>query len=63
MDLSAALPSTGLEHRPDEGDKYSLGVSDWKNLWFPAALVRDARGLEKESGACVDPSFPWQAVV
>ena len=58
LGFSPALPSTGLEHRPEGGDKYSLCGSDWKCLLFPTATVRDAMGLKEELGACVDPSFP-----
>lgn len=57
LGFSTALPSTGLEHRPEGGDKYGLCASEWKHLLFLTATVRDAVGFKEELGACVDLSF------
>lgn len=53
--MSPALPSTGLEHRPEGGDKYSLSVSS-SNCEGCQELRRRIRGM------CT-PILPWQAAL
>lgn len=57
LGFSAALPSTGFEHRPEGRDKHGLCASDWKHLLVLTATVRDAVGFKEELGASVDLSF------